>query len=95
MYKVLLVDDDCLVRTTLKTIINWEKFGFQIAGEAIDGIDAMEKIDELKPDILILDMSMPQADGIEVIQSEFKVGLSFCCLIRRLNGVLSLAGANI
>ncbi len=68
MYKVLLVDDDCLVRTTLKTIINWEKFGFQIAGEAIDGIDAMEKIDALKPDILILDMSMPQADGIDVIK---------------------------
>ena len=68
MYKVLLVDDDCLVRETLKTVINWEKYGFEIVGEAIDGIDAMDKITNHNPNILILDMSMPQADGIEVIK---------------------------
>ncbi|HYE81618.1 MAG TPA: response regulator [Clostridia bacterium] len=74
MYKVLLVDDDSLVRQTLKAVINWEKHGFQIVGEAIDGLDAMEKIDVCNPDILVLDMSMPQADGIEVIKYVQKGG---------------------
>ncbi|WP_105616214.1 response regulator [Vallitalea okinawensis] len=67
-YKVLLVDDDCLVRQTLRNMLNWKELGLTIVDEAIDGKDGMDKIDHLIPDIIILDMSMPQADGIEVIQ---------------------------
>lgn len=65
---VLIVDDDCLVRESLQKLINWESQGLKIIDTAIDGIDAMEKLDALTPDIVILDMSMPQADGIEVIK---------------------------
>lgn len=68
VYTVLIVDDDCLVRETLQSIINWEAHGLAIVDTAIDGIDAMEKLNHYRPHILILDMSMPQADGIEVIR---------------------------
>jgi len=66
--KVLLVDDEPIVREGLKTIINWEENGFYICGEAVDGSDGVNQILSLKPDLVLMDIRMPGLHGIEAIQ---------------------------
>lgn len=68
MYKVMIVDDEILVRIGLKSMIDWEKAGFQIVGEAGNGEAAYEKFLVLKPDILITDIKMPHKDGFWLIK---------------------------
>ena len=64
--KVLLVDDEALVREGLKTIIPWEEYGFSICGTAQDGREGLQKIRELKPDVAVVDIRMPLMDGLEL-----------------------------
>src|SRR5436853_2128179 len=61
--KVLLIDDGDAVRDVIRTFL--EKRGFQVCGEAADGIDAIEKAKALKPDVIILDLAMPRMNGME------------------------------
>lgn len=79
MYKVLIVDDDFPVRMFLKRIINWNDYSCEIIGEAIDGEEGLEKIKQLNPDIILLDISMPIMDGVDLIK---KVNdLNYSCKI--------------
>lgn len=64
--KVLLVDDEILARNKLRSTIKWEKYGFTICGEAANGLEAISMIDEVKPNIIIFDVSMPVMDGREL-----------------------------
>jgi two-component system, response regulator YesN len=66
MKKVFLVDDEILVRETIRDCVQWEKEGFQLIGDAPDGEVALPMIEELKPDILITDIKMPFMDGLEL-----------------------------
>ena len=66
MKKVLIVDDDFLVRTYLKQMIAWEERGFYIVGDAKNGREAIEILQHDGADILIADVSMPIMDGIEL-----------------------------
>lgn len=68
MYRVMFVDDDMIVRTTLHTIVDWEKYGFEIAGDAKNGQQALEKLKSTPVDLLITDMKMPIMDGITLIK---------------------------
>jgi len=68
MYKVLIVDDEMIIRISMKTIIKWEANGFQLVGEAKDGISALSMIKRLQPDIVITDLKMPNLDGIGLIK---------------------------
>jgi YesN/AraC family two-component response regulator len=65
---VLIVDDEPIIRLGLKTLVNWEQFGFQHIGEAEDGKEAWEQIDLLHVDIVITDLLMPRMDGLELIR---------------------------
>ena len=69
MHQVLVVDDEPLVRLTLKNMRDWEAFGFFFAAEAAHGKQALEII-QANPaiDIVILDITMPVMNGLEVIQ---------------------------
>jgi len=67
MLKVLLVDDSISSRTDLKTMLNWEKHGFEFAGEAGNGAEAIRRMREQAPDLVITDMSMPVMNGVELI----------------------------
>lgn len=58
--RVLIVDDEPLVRIGLKSAIRWEAGGMEIVGEAADGEEAMKLILERKPDAIILDIKMPK-----------------------------------
>lgn len=66
MIKTLIIDDERLIRMTLKQIIDWTSHGFQIIGEAQNGPEAIELIDQLKPDLIFLDINIPIINGIEV-----------------------------
>lgn len=66
MIKVFLVEDEILIRNGIKVSIEWEKEGYQFAGEASDGELALPMILKEKPDILITDIRMPFMDGLEL-----------------------------
>ncbi len=63
MKRVLIVDDASVVRLLINKVL--VKGGFEIVGEAVNGIDALAKYKELKPDIVTMDITMPEADGIQ------------------------------
>ncbi len=60
---ILIVDDSPEIRKLVRTYFDRET-DFQICGEAVDGLDAIEKASELNPDLIILDESMPRMDGL-------------------------------
>lgn len=69
MQTILLVDDDAIVRISLRTILNWAQYGYTLVGEATDGEQALKMYHEYKPDILITDIKMPKIDGIELLKT--------------------------
>jgi len=64
--RVLIVDDEKLVRDYLRRVI-LEKSDVDVVGEAGDGIEAISKVQELSPDIMLLDIQMPELDGFGVL----------------------------
>ncbi len=66
--KVLLVDDEIMIREGFKRLFNWEAHDCEIAGEAADGLEAVNRIDSLCPDIVIMDINIPIMSGLEVIR---------------------------
>lgn len=68
MYRVMIIDDEAKMRNLLKHTIKWELLGFQVVGESNSGIEAINTIDDLRPDIVFVDIRMPFMDGIEFAQ---------------------------
>jgi two-component system response regulator DegU len=66
--KILIVDDHAIVRKAIQSILVLHSHSFQVCGEAKDGKEAIEKVIELKPDIILLDINMPVMDGVEAAQ---------------------------
>ncbi len=64
--RVLIVDDAAFMRMMIKDILG--KNGFEIVGEAENGVKAVEKYAELEPDLVIMDIIMPEMDGIEAVK---------------------------
>lgn len=64
--KVLIVDDAAFMRMMIKDIL--EKNGYEVVGEAQNGLEAVEKYDELRPDLVTMDITMPEMDGIEALK---------------------------
>ncbi|MFC0214618.1 response regulator [Paenibacillus chartarius] len=62
---VMIVDDEILAIEHLRQLIDWEGEGFRLAGEFIRPLQALSKVAELKPDLIIADIRMPNLDGIE------------------------------
>lgn len=75
MWTILLVEDEVFVRETIKEILDWERHGFCVAGEAGNGSEALAAILELKPDVVIADIVMPGMDGIELLKETRKAGI--------------------
>lgn len=69
MYRVFLVDDEVIILEGLKKVIEWEKFNCTICGTACDGQSGLTQMQELKPDILFTDISMPNMDGLAMLAS--------------------------
>ncbi len=65
MFRVMLIDDEEPTRMLLRKSIDWESLGLEVVGEAGSGIEAINKIDELRPHIAFVDVCMPFMGGIE------------------------------
>ncbi len=63
MKRVLIVDDASVVRLMIKKVL--KEGEFEIVGEAANGVDALTKYKELRPDVVTMDITMPEADGIQ------------------------------
>ena len=66
--RVLLVDDEIMIREGFKRLFDWEAHDCEVVGEAADGMEALLKIDSLQPDIAIMDINIPIMNGLKVIQ---------------------------
>ncbi|MCI9107653.1 MAG: response regulator [Lachnospiraceae bacterium] len=68
MIKVMIADDEHMVRRTIRAVGKWEENGMEIIGEARNGIEALEIIKKEKPEVLFLDMRMPGLSGSEILE---------------------------
>ena len=69
--RILIADDDASIRGLLRRILE-EHPGWQVCGEAANGRDAILKTEQLTPDVLVMDLAMPQMNGLEAGQEIFK-----------------------
>ncbi len=65
MYRILIVDDEPLVRRGIKKSVNWNELGIEMVAEAANGVEALAQVIEDIPDIILLDINMPKMDGLE------------------------------
>lgn len=71
--RILVVDDHSGVRAGVRALLDCEA-GFSVAGEAVDGMEAVLKFRELRPDVVLMDLCLPRLDGVEAtarIRAEF------------------------
>lgn len=68
MFKVLIVDDEPFIRKGLVNIIHWKSFDCEVCGEGADGVEGLELMESLKPDIVFVDINMPEINGLEMIR---------------------------
>ena len=68
MKKVLIVEDEILARVGLHQLINWEEEGFFLLEDAKDGREAVESIKNENPDIILLDLNIPEINGLQILK---------------------------
>jgi len=91
--RILIADDDVSIRHLLRRILE-ERPGWEVCGEASDGNDAVNKIRELAPDLAIIDLAMPDKNGLEAARQVFAVSpLTNMLLltVQEVSGELALA----
>ena len=64
--RILIVDDAAFMRMMIKDILT--KNGYEVVGEAADGVQAVEKYNEIRPDLVTMDITMPEKDGIAALK---------------------------
>ncbi|KQX69180.1 two-component system chemotaxis response regulator CheY [Paenibacillus sp. V4I3] len=69
--RILIVDDAAFMRMMIRDILS--KNGYEVCGEANDGAQAIEKYKELKPDLITMDITMPEMDGIQALKEIKKI----------------------
>ncbi|MGC2260600.1 MAG: response regulator transcription factor [Candidatus Sulfotelmatobacter sp.] len=84
MTRLLIADDSLPLRCGLRTLLELNS-DWQVCGEAVDGADAVEKAHELAPDLIVMDFSMPQMDGVQAAQEIAKSGTVTPILLVTLN----------
>lgn len=70
--RIMIVDDEFIMRQGIKFMMKWENGGYEIVGEASNGRDALEKLAELSPHIVLCDIAMPVMDGLDFIKVAHK-----------------------
>lgn len=68
--RILVIDDAMFMRTMLKGILS--RNGYEIAGEASNGIEGVDKFRQLSPDLVTLDITMPEMDGLQCLEKIMK-----------------------
>ncbi|AHV97002.1 two component transcriptional regulator, arac family protein [Paenibacillus sabinae T27] len=73
MYKVLITDDEWLIREGLKQTIDWQALDCEIVAEALNGEQSLQAVKEHKPDILLTDIRMPSMDGMQLAEEAQRI----------------------
>ncbi|MEG0542072.1 MAG: response regulator, partial [Angelakisella sp.] len=68
MLKLMVVDDEAVIRNGIRHSIGWSELGIEVVAEAANGLDASEKAISVQPDIIITDIKMPILDGLSFIK---------------------------
>ena len=76
MYTTFIADDELIIRQGLRCILDWKELGFQIIGEAANGADALDFIIKNNPDLVLLDIRMPQILGTEIVRRAKEQGFT-------------------
>jgi DNA-binding NarL/FixJ family response regulator len=84
MIRILIADDSPPLRRGLRTLLGLNS-EWQVCGEAVDGADAVEKAHQLAPDIILMDFSMPQMDGVQAAREIAKSGTDIPILLFSLH----------
>lgn len=84
MYRVIIVDDEPIIRRGLRETIEWDSLGLEVAGEAANGVEALRLVRSVRPELLITDIRMPEMDGLQLIREVRK--LDFDVKITILSG---------
>lgn len=69
MLKAIIADDEKKIVQLIRVLVNWEELGIEVVGTAENGVQAIDLVKELRPDILITDIRMPGCDGLKLIES--------------------------
>ena len=72
MYKVLIVEDEDIIRKGLLFMVNWQDADCVVVGEAADGLEGLEKIRDTSPDIVVVDINMPVKDGLSMLEDSIE-----------------------
>ncbi|NCC76194.1 MAG: response regulator, partial [Clostridia bacterium] len=67
-YRVLIADDERVIREGMATLIDWSQLGFTVCGLAANGLEALEMVSEVKPDLMLVDIQMPLVSGLLLIE---------------------------
>lgn len=73
--RMILVDDENIILRGLKETYDWERMGFEIVGTALDGDIALKMLDEVKPDVIMTDISMKRMSGLQLMEEVRKKGV--------------------
>jgi DNA-binding NarL/FixJ family response regulator len=84
MTRILIADDSLPVRCGLRTLLGLNS-DWHVCGEAVDGADAVEKAHQLAPDLILMDFSMPQMDGVQAARKIAESGTDIPILLFALN----------
>ena len=76
MYRVVIADDEKIIRMGLRSIIDWEAQGFTIVGEASNGSEVLRAIEDYAPDVTLIDIRMPRISGLDAIKTARESGFS-------------------
>ncbi len=66
--RIMIVDDEFIMRQGIRYMMNWEKEGYEVVGEASNGKEALDMLESTKPDIILCDIAMPIMDGLDFIK---------------------------
>ncbi len=94
-FKMLLVDDEPIVIKDLKNMVDWNELGFTVVGSAHSGKSALKLYQELKPDVIITDIIMPNMNGLDFIHEIRKINPDIYLLILSSYGEFEYAKAAI
>lgn len=93
MYKLMIVDDSNIIRKRIER--GYNSVQFELVATACDGLDALEKFKQFKPDLVTMDLTMPNMDGLECIQKIYALDPSVSILVvsalsDKMTGLLAL-----
>ncbi|WP_336773862.1 response regulator transcription factor [Paenibacillus sp. MMO-58] len=81
MLKAVIFDDEYIVTQGLRMMVDWSRYGIELAGTAADGLSALQMVRELQPDIVMTDIRMPGLTGLQLIEEIAKEMPDTACIV--------------